>query len=399
MTINNQSFIKPVSDSPLITGNNDLPNTWSDPALMHGLMNGFQGIVYQCQANELRTIEYISPGCKEISGYEREAFSGINVLNLNNLVHADDMIIIQKNLLQKTHQNKNYQIQYRIHHKDGGLRVVQDSGQIIYNDLGKQAVYTGYITDITPLAEKERQLTLQNQELQKVNAELDRFVYSASHEIRGPLMSILGLMNLATDEDVSLHEIKDYCSMVKSRVNMIDNYVRDIIHYAQNVRLEQENQIIDLKQIFQDAIIKQAHITGESKIMTQYLETELNLTLYSDYRSISLIINNLVNNAYKFYRADVEEPYVIMQVQRMAYGLCIIIYDNGQGIECKQQKKVWDMFYRGQNTASGSGLGLYLVKEVIQRLNGEVMLYSRPKEGTQIGVYIPDARRESKEIF
>lgn len=230
----------------------------------------------------------------------------------------------------------------------------------------------------------------QNRELKKVNAELDRFVYSASHEMRSPLSSILGLINVATmDKSPNKDEYLDY---IKLSVQRLDALLKDIVDHSKNARLEVVVEKIDVKQQAEEILQDISYLENYAKIKHSITSPE-DLAFYSDAKRLKIVMSNLITNAFKHHAPDdIAEAYVNIDIKMVENQLQIIISDNGPGIPDEEQGKIFNMFYRATHKSEGTGLGLYLVKEIIENLKGTIALDSKPNEGTTFTIEIPDLR-------
>lgn len=230
----------------------------------------------------------------------------------------------------------------------------------------------------------------QNQELKKVNAELDRFVYSASHEMRSPLSSILGLINVATmDKSPNKDEYLDY---IKLSVQRLDALLRDIVDHSKNARLEVVVEPIDIRKQVEEILQDISYLDHYAKIKHS-ISCPDDLSFFSDSKRLKIVLSNLITNAYKHHAPDeIAEAYVNIEVRNIEKGIKIIISDNGPGIPKGEQDKIYNMFYRATHKSEGTGLGLYLVKEIVENLKGTITLVSDQGQGTTFTINIPDLR-------
>lgn len=220
----------------------------------------------------------------------------------------------------------------------------------------------------------------QNIELKKVNAELDRFVYSASHEIRSPLASILGLISLARMGDADKQA--EYFDHVEKSVNRLDDFIQDIVDYSRNARLGIEVNEVDFDKIISEILADISHTKNFSKIRCEK-NYQLNGLFFSDDKRLKVVLSNIITNAFKHHNPDrVEDPYVNIEVVNGKKDLVIKVSDNGPGIDKSEQSKVFNMFYRATTKSEGSGLGLYIVEETLEKLQGKVEVHSEKDQGT-----------------
>ena len=245
-----------------------------------------------------------------------------------------------------------------------------------------------YGIDITALKQTEKKLIQQNVELEKVNAELDQFVYSASHNLRAPLLSMKGLLSLISLDDTAFEERNRFMGEVFKSIERLDATIHDIIEYSKNARLAISPQEIDIEQIIHSTI-EDLKFFDQSKVHVS-VQTELTATLFSDERRIRSIIHNIISNSIKY--ADPEKPERHLTITlSTSESLCSIVFsDNGIGIAKENQERVFDMFYRATSLRTGSGLGLYIVKEMLHKLGGRLELTSQVGEGTSITIEIPN---------
>ena len=232
-----------------------------------------------------------------------------------------------------------------------------------------------------------RELEEKNQELSKANEELDRFVYSASHDLRAPLTSILGVVNLAKME-LGEGSHSEYFGMIEDSVHKLDEFVKNIINYSKNARLELESSTIDFKTLIEDTY-NELSKDQEGKNISFDVSVEQDDVFLSDVNKINILLNNFLSNSIKYIDVEKEEAKieVIVVVRRNTAKIKII--DNGVGIEEKHLDKVFNMFYRATQLSEGSGIGLYIAKEVLNKLKGTVKISSEPKEGTSVTIKIP----------
>jgi len=129
--------------------------------------------------------------------------------------------------------------------------------------------------------------------------------------------------------------------------------------------------------------------------MRRYTEIEFDVDItvdkfYSDEALITSILQNIIENAIKYQREDSEQPEVRIYIhQQEDTSLKITVSDNGSGVDEKFQEKIFDIFYRATSTVKGSGLGLYIVKNAVHKLGGEISINSKPGEGTTMSIEIP----------
>lgn len=226
----------------------------------------------------------------------------------------------------------------------------------------------------------------QNIQLKKVNAELDRFVYSASHEIRSPLSSIMGLINLARmgDEDKKL----EYFNHIEKSVNRLDEFIQDIVDYSRNARLGVEVEKIDFKLIISNILEDISHTPNFEKIKCD-LSYHLNGDFYSDSKRLKIVLSNIITNAFKHHKPDqVKEAFVSISASHKKGGVLIEVVDNGPGIDKSHQHKVFNMFYRATTSTEGSGLGLYIVEETLEKLQGSIEIDSESGKGSAFRIFI-----------
>jgi len=256
------------------------------------------------------------------------------------------------------------------------------------HDVYGNAYYDGVILDYTAKRLQDELLRQRNAELQKANSELDRFVYSASHDLRAPLTSILGILRLAELESPESH-LNGYFRMIKESVGKLDTFVKDIISYYRNTHGEIAASEIHFSQLINESFAHLRFVSGATNIRLR-TDIDVSMPFYTDQQRLTVIINNIISNALKYHNKSQPDPYVLVTVRASEDEAIISIEDNGPGIPENHQGQVFDMFYRVSDSESGTGLGLYIVKESVELLGGRITLHSRVGLGTTFTLYIPN---------
>ena len=230
----------------------------------------------------------------------------------------------------------------------------------------------------------EQQLRKQNEELIKINKELDSFVYSVSHNLRAPLMSLLGLLKLVEIEsDSPGADLKPYFSMMNHSIEKLDETLKEILDYSKNARTDVRKEKIDLYKLVEESFEKLMYLPGSSSI-TKKIQVDAKTDLWQDQSRLSVVINNLVSNAIKYRDETKSHCTIDVMCHVDENNLTLIFRDNGIGISPDVLGKVFDMFYRATERSEGAGLGLYIVKEIIEKLGGSISVDSRLGESTSV---------------
>lgn len=257
--------------------------------------------------------------------------------------------------------------------------MTKDASGILY--------YDGAIIDITDQKTNEQNLRGINAMLEKTNAELDRFVYSASHDLRAPLRSLLGLIQLIEMEDVQDKSI--YLEKMRSSIFKLDHFIEDIIDYSRNSRLETVPERIDFNALIEESFDRFKFLPHADRVK-KIIKNESAVPFYSDRKRIQIIFNNLISNAINYSNPYEKEPFVKVEVTTSAQSSNLQFSDNGLGIDKVHIEKIFDMFYRGSVNSTGSGLGLYIVKETLDKLKGEIKVSSEKNKGSTFVIRIPN---------
>jgi signal transduction histidine kinase len=242
--------------------------------------------------------------------------------------------------------------------------------------------------------EAAQALAKQNETLIKINQELDSFVYSISHNLRAPLMSVLGLLDLARNESNSTI-INQYHEMMKSSVCKLDETLKEILEYSRNARQGLVVNEIDFQKTINDNFERMQFMPGYERIQKDiFIEGESQF--YSDHYRLSLILNNLISNAIKYSDPQKETSFIHITINLRPDKVTLIFKDNGIGIENNYIQKVFNMFFRATEKNEGAGLGLYIVKEAVDKLGGTIELESQVGKGTVFKIELPNLVQEHR---
>jgi signal transduction histidine kinase len=236
----------------------------------------------------------------------------------------------------------------------------------------------------------ERTLRKQNEELTKINRELDSFVYSVSHNLRAPLMSVLGLINLVQIENKNGDQtMNSYFKMMQHSIFKLDDTLKEILDYSRNARSQLNITEVDTRKTVEDSFERLKYMEGSENIRKS-IQIESNEPFFSDPYRLSVIINNLVSNAIKY--RDVQKPQSLIDVRANVTntGLDLIFHDNGIGIGQEYKPRIFEMFFRATERSEGAGLGLYIVRETVEKLNGTISVESKIGDGTTFAIKIPN---------
>lgn len=336
--------------------------------------------------------------------YRGEGFSTLFGLNLEQTtadvkfwqayIHPEDKPRILTSIQQALAGNEqSWSGQYRYLKADGEFAIVSDRSVIIRSDEGKAIRMIGAMQDITERKSAEDLLKRQNEELTKINQELDSFVYSASHELRSPLTAIMGLIILARSNK-DQQDLDNYLNLMEKSVQNLDQVIKDIINYSKNARLEVVNELIDFEQMIKESINLFNYMEGGDKVVFN-IEMDEFYPFYSDRNRISTVLNNIISNSIKYRNPEAEQSKVDIKISQKASVVELSIADNGLGIPQEKLADVFKMFFRLSSKMPGSGLGLFIVKEILNKLGGTVEISSAPGVGTTFFISIPNGKEPS----
>lgn len=330
-------------------------------------------------------IVFMSENVKNITGYSANEFIENNNLWSNNL-NAEEKAWLLPLLDEKILEGKG-SFEYKWRCADGTVKWFLSSF-IIKREHNIDFIYGTWI-DINERKLTEDKLQDQYQKLIKTNEELDRFVYSTSHDLRAPLTSIQGLItiveeNLRQDEE----EQKELLGMMQRSVTKLDDFISDILSYSYNSRSVLEKVAIN----FEDLITETRENLRYQSASPVTFKVAVNQKgeFISDKKRINIVLNNLLSNASKYSDNSKKESFVNITVQSNSNDATLVVEDNGIGILETDHNKIFEMFYRGTNLSTGSGLGMYILKETLEKINGSIKMESKLEKGSKFTVTIPN---------
>ena len=328
--------------------------------------------------DETGKVELVNQGFTEMFGYSLSELIGKNLndfivpdefqnegIDINNLIASNK--ILQREVVRKTKTKK--------------LVNVILYGMPVRVEQKAIGIYGVYI-DITERKNMEEELRVRN-------SELDNFVYKVSHDLRAPLSSILGLVNLSKYPD-NPDNLLDYIKLIGDKVSGLDHFISDVLSHSKNLKMEVTIVPVNFKEILLRTISDLSYLQGASDVEFEIIGGESEF--YSDHWRISEIFRNLVSNAIKYRQLSGANPYVKVEIRITDTTATIIFSDNGIGITKGNLEKIFEMFFRATEQSDGSGIGLYIVKNAVEKLKGRITVDSIVGKGTAIGMELPNLR-------
>ena len=330
---------------------------------------------------------YLSNEWKQIMGYGPDDLNDFAIEDLATLMHPDDVPELHRKIEEHFADRKPFQNESRRRHKNGTYRWIYDSGLSTSDEKGNIEVIVGSIIDITDRKSAELLMLDQNEWLKKTNRELDQLVHSASHDLRSPLSSVLGLLTIS-ELAGSKEEIFAYHGMIRDRVKKLDEFVTDVLHYSRNSHREVVKTEVPLAQLTQETVDELRYADSKVAIDISQVLTSA-LTIITDHSRLKTVLGNLIGNSIKYSDPRKEEAFIRVETIKEDGYCTIAVHDNGIGIGQEHHEKIFEMFYRATENSAGSGLGLFITKEIVEKLGGRIRITSTPRVGTTVWVKLP----------
>ncbi|MDP3558577.1 MAG: PAS domain S-box protein [Bacteroidota bacterium] len=322
-------------------------------------------------------IMYANPAfCKE-SGYNFEEMDG-RIASDFLLENEGDKQRIKNNIeLRKADVSDQFELEMKT--KSGKNIWMLVSATPYKNYRGEVIGSIGIHANIT-------EIKTANKSLENSNAELELYIYKASHDLRSPLASILGLITIWKPELKDENSI-NYIKMIETTAKKLDNTLSELVKTMKVKGIKNFEDKINFDELINDILNKFSHYPGFERLQIQ---KDINITseFISSKFIVDTILQNLIENAIKYQNTSIQNPFIQISINDIGEQLKITITDNGIGINEASQAKVFDMYYRGTNDSKGSGLGLYLVKKSLEKLQGEIVLKSNEGVGTEVTVFL-----------
>lgn len=326
--------------------------------------------------NDRGTVVKINEGFREMFGYSPEELSG---KELNQFIVPEGLESEGNDLNTLVTSNRVIRLETNRIRKDGSHLSVIIYGVPVHLDETTIGIFGVYV-DITERKKVEEELKIRN-------TELDNFAYKVSQDLRAPWSSILGLVNPANlpgDDD----NLKDDVPLVGQKVLQLDHFISDVLSQSKNLKLDVKPDFVDLKKIIKQAFTELNYLKGNDEIRKDVcVEGE---DFYSDPWRIAEIFHNLISNAIKYRKLDHPSPMIEIETFSTKQAMEISFKDNGIGIDEKDLEHIFEMFYRASEQSEGSGLGLYIVKNAVDKLGGVVMVNSQLDQGTSFKIVLPN---------
>lgn len=242
--------------------------------------------------------------------------------------------------------------------------------------------------DITEKKKKEKDLVRSNQHL-------DQVIYKTTHDLKAPLMSALGLVKIA--EDAPLEAKDQYIGLIKKTLVKLDAYIDEMNNFFRNEKLALQRDKIDLEGLLKEEQENLNNLAYRDKIDVLF-EVDNSIEWYSDPIRVKTIVANIFSNAIKYQDLQKQNPFIKIAAHVTEEFCDLSIEDNGIGIEPEYQSKIFDLFFRATDQSHGTGLGLFIVKDTIERLKGSIKVKSRHGKGTTFFIRIPNQLYQPIEV-
>jgi PAS domain S-box-containing protein len=318
----------------------------------------------------------VNRGFEQMFGFEKGELRG---RNLNDFIVPEELRNEGIDLNNLITSNQVVSIETIRRHRSGKFVNVILCGVPIMMENQTIGIYGVYV-DITDRKRTEEELKIRN-------TELDNFVYKVSHDLRAPLSSVLGLVNLArlpgnTDNPM------DYIDIIGEKVAALDHFIGDVLSHSKNLKMEVNISKVDLGKVIDQTFTELSYLEG-AKDMKRLIKIE-GIDFFSDQWRISEIFRNLISNSIKYRQLFNRNPEVTVKIHIDNLRADISFSDNGIGIDEKNLARIFDMFYRATEQSDGSGIGLYIVKNAVDKLGGQISVASRPEQGTRFSIILPN---------
>lgn len=247
--------------------------------------------------------------------------------------------------------------------------------------------------DITDQKKFITLLESQNHRIKKMNSVLDRFLYSVSHEFRTPICNGLGLINLArsSNDEADKNDILD---KLEFTIRNLDDMLQNIGVFSDISRLELSSKETDFREVVLECI-EQSKLHGENHKVDISTEVQQSAPLICDRTRMMIVLRNLLSNAIKFRDLNKTKQYVLVSGFIDESTVKIEVKDNGHGIKEEYLDKIFDVFYKVNSTSEGSGLGLFMVREITESMGGKFTVQSRYESGTVFQIEFPNGKVRS----
>jgi signal transduction histidine kinase len=241
--------------------------------------------------------------------------------------------------------------------------------------------------DITELKDAQEVMAKNNIELKKINSEVDNFVYSISHDLRSPLLSIKGIISLIIHSQGLDQSTIQLLEMADKSVTRLDGTIQEILEYSRNSRLNIALESFDVQEMTRTIFDDLKFSNKEPFDFDMIFET--NSVVYSDKARVNILLKNIIGNSVK-YKRDGVPSQIHFKMWRNNGKITFSIKDNGEGISEENKDKIFNMFFRGTTASVGTGLGLYICKEIVAKLEGAISVDSQLGVGTTMTVVLPE---------
>ncbi|HEX8549120.1 MAG TPA: PAS domain-containing sensor histidine kinase [Cytophagaceae bacterium] len=300
----------------------------------------------------------------------------------------------------------DYQIEYRFKRaSDGAYRWHLGRALALKDKSGDIIKWFGTCTDIDDQKEalnklsktKEQlklmnlDLSLKNEQLLKINNDLDNFIYTASHDLKAPVSNIEGLVY--TLEDVLLQEgngnkeVEQILGLINQSIGKFKTTILDLTEITKIQKGEGEDiEVQNICDIIEDVMDSISDMIQKSNANIEIETSACHLITFSK-KNLKSIVYNLLSNAIK-YRSFDKKPEISITTDLVDDYILLIVKDNGLGMDLKKDNKIFTMFKRLHDHVEGTGIGLYLVKRIIDNAGGRIEVESKVGEGTTFRVYL-----------